>query len=64
MNNQIKKMLEAIRSFHFGELILTPEEVKAFDETSHKPRPKVKPKQLPKKPADGGTPGSCERGEE
>lgn len=50
-DKQVKKMLEAIRSFQ-EEVTLTPEEVAAFDENAPKPRPKVEPKKLPNRRDD------------
>jgi len=52
MADDIKKMLEAIKSFQ-EEHTLTPEEVSAMDENSTKPLPKVKAKSLPKKDDNG-----------
>jgi hypothetical protein len=46
--NDIKQMLEAIKSFQ-EEHTLTPEEANALDENSTKPLPKIKSQTLPKR---------------
>ena len=52
MHDDIKKMLEAIKSSQ-DEYTLTPEEANALDKNSVKPLPKVKAKSLPKKNNNG-----------
>lgn len=47
---QVKRMLDAVREAGSDDYVMTPEEAEAlFGENAPKPKPKVEPKSLPRK---------------
>lgn len=47
---QVKRMLDAIREAQSDDYVMTPEEAEAlFGQNASKPKPKVEPQSLPKR---------------